>query len=1235
MERYQFETFFTRSKQALSLVLSACLIWSSSNLAQASLCPAPSFPRSSEAELAPPASLGFVTDSFTASASSEQQAASRNTARGSPLASSPQVILIQDLHAHYGVQKNIASILDFLTTKLSSPAVSGGGSINSMIDPQQGRSGVTANEQLPRSLAPTLPFALAVEGASGPIDSSVMALFPDAKIKQSAADYLMREGELTGAEYFAVMRGLPQALTGVEDMTYYTLHRDLFRKTLQDREQMVGILKGIQAELASLRRRIYSAELKHFQHKIDRYERGAISQADMADWLAGKAQAFGIAFNGRSAEDIQSMAYLLKTQMAKTQQEKDLIQVEHDLALLLKVADLQANESEVRSFGPRLNQFVALATSLLAGEHGSKGAREQNLRSLISSSIDYYAIALMRNKPMVDNTLTLLAETFVHRAPSTVHLDDKYYSRSTEHGARSTAVLVAGGFHTAPITKMLRDRGISYLVITPAVDQLTQADHDLYIKRLSGQLLTDEEILADARNLKSPLRWWERAVAWVDRGEGGTGLATGIYGAAMLADHFLTFIAAKRGKEPPEKLRDFLFNAYKKDPLAFQKAKAWFEKYAAVGTVPSSAEPDHLVSSDLQIDQNSEPPSLDKAKVLHVRKVNLNRLPVGTLVFYDIAGGHWTYTLRIEADGRVSLWLSGNVGSITAPVRKIGSRNLSAKNPSEGLLEEGQIAYMPYFHFAGAQLEYAGAEGFDEEPENITIQLPTGVELQQNMAELLPMTEVLEGEKKLSHESFLSNVRLLVITRTQRRPGPIMTLIEGDLREEGAKLRLSQNWIDYFVNLGKTQDTIVLNDQSAWDSFAKARAADLESALKGHIPPAPPTGESTPWNKIVPMAIIGAVIGGLALAFGGHVPGSLALGQNLQTAGGGWLMGSIALSQFIGTISNTFWPTRPESPMKTTRRDFLKSAGIVGLGVGVLGAEAAAQEFSKKRDEPELIKLLADAMSDLSDLPRDLRDQYQKKVIKAFESMASKSKGKPLSVEDGIKFGEKLEREGEFLLKKGYFVYLAAMKDEKNPQNITFRAVLLHTSSPELRILNNQKISVYHVKDLSGYVGLFDDTLGKTLVGIPRSILMFDAHISEYARKIQDFRNAKGPLVEEKWAELSALDDPAAKEIVLDTFRAVPDAQIEDVLMEQFILHETMHVLYRVNPSQLSDSEIPAYLGQIIFSEHPYFHLLRLADFTGLGAEPSFGAVAAGGAAVEILKEIVNELAQVHLWPLH
>src|SRR4029077_1240466 len=87
--------------------------------------------------------------------------------------------------------------------------------------------------------------------------------------------------------------------------------------------------------------------------------------------------------------EANELAFRLKAAEAMSQPEKDLIHVEHDLALLVRVADLQATEQEVREFAPRLNQFVALAKALLGS-----GFDETNVRQLISSSIDYYVVAL-------------------------------------------------------------------------------------------------------------------------------------------------------------------------------------------------------------------------------------------------------------------------------------------------------------------------------------------------------------------------------------------------------------------------------------------------------------------------------------------------------------------------------------------------------------------------------------------------------------------------------------------------------------------------------------------------------------------------------------------------------------------------------------------------------------------------------------------------------------------------
>src|SRR5207248_1055684 len=98
----------------------------------------------------------------------------------------------------------------------------------------------------------------------------------DPKIKEKAADYLMREGELTGAEYFAVMHGLPQALNGVEDMRYYAIHRDLFRHTWPARQPLVKTLEGLRDDLLALRSSVYSRAVADLQTQTDAYRDGQV-----------------------------------------------------------------------------------------------------------------------------------------------------------------------------------------------------------------------------------------------------------------------------------------------------------------------------------------------------------------------------------------------------------------------------------------------------------------------------------------------------------------------------------------------------------------------------------------------------------------------------------------------------------------------------------------------------------------------------------------------------------------------------------------------------------------------------------------------------------------------------------------------------------------------------------------------------------------------------------------------
>src|SRR5690348_9095799 len=96
-------------RKALSLVVSISLVWTCGAGADAALAMPQMFTGPAflpQVELVPPVDLGRITD--------------YHNAGGVPQinAKNPLVIVVQDLHSHYGVQKNIAGLLEFFSKKL-------------------------------------------------------------------------------------------------------------------------------------------------------------------------------------------------------------------------------------------------------------------------------------------------------------------------------------------------------------------------------------------------------------------------------------------------------------------------------------------------------------------------------------------------------------------------------------------------------------------------------------------------------------------------------------------------------------------------------------------------------------------------------------------------------------------------------------------------------------------------------------------------------------------------------------------------------------------------------------------------------------------------------------------------------------------------------------------------------------------------------------------------------------
>lgn len=181
-------------KSALAVTLSAGLLCEPLR----AIAPMTAFPL--PIRLSP--SLGEVSETFDPAHSN------------SPAA--PQFILIQNLHVNRSVQFTLSKILASLK--------------------EQG----------------LLPATLAVEGATGLMDTAAMQAFPDQSVRRRTSDYLVQQGEMPGAMHFVVSEGEGN-LFGVETADVYEANLESYRVSFENRLRLLSALDRIQTGYLKLK----------------------------------------------------------------------------------------------------------------------------------------------------------------------------------------------------------------------------------------------------------------------------------------------------------------------------------------------------------------------------------------------------------------------------------------------------------------------------------------------------------------------------------------------------------------------------------------------------------------------------------------------------------------------------------------------------------------------------------------------------------------------------------------------------------------------------------------------------------------------------------------------------------------------------------------------------------------------------------------------------------------------
>ena len=304
--------------------------------------------------LTPPEQLGYITDSYQGQ-------------------TDKPVVLIQDLHANYGVQKKIESLLEFLQPKVS------------------------PNGQ---------PMVLGIEGAWGKLDLTKIRNVPE-KPRLAASNFLLKEAEISGMEHYAALTPDPIEFYGIDNPEDYIMHVNLFRKSLAARLELAGKIDKLR-ESVNQAKADGSAALRRLWKLSDEFHAGKIGLDELSHALNTPLSNYGQAEAALASAENDAADH---AKGDKAFYLKNVVAADQDLELLARLFRQQLTMEEVQYVAGRVPQMLVVIQALIPGEN------MQLWEDTVRSAIDHYAVALLRNQPLSAHAEELAAN---HPASSVV-----------------------------------------------------------------------------------------------------------------------------------------------------------------------------------------------------------------------------------------------------------------------------------------------------------------------------------------------------------------------------------------------------------------------------------------------------------------------------------------------------------------------------------------------------------------------------------------------------------------------------------------------------------------------------------------------------------------------------------------------------------------------------------------------------------------------------------------------
>ena len=394
------------------------------------------------------------------------------------------IVHIQDAHANFEGQMNLANILESLINDYE---------LNLIL----------------------------VEGGSTDADFTYLRNRATLEERKEKAEKLLRESIITGEEYLNIASDYPMSFQGIEDRSVYDANVDALWKIDKFKDIAAEYVDKLIALSDILKKRIYNKELLDIDRAKEAYE---TEKADLLSYyrhLNNTAEARGVSLamfpnfiNIVKASELEKKIDLEKIKQGNIPREEitlykeymeasknvdvnDLFKEEPLLEDTLKEA--LATNSDQRTL-IKISKALSIMKDLLSVKvvpeeynyflENKKDFDPESWANFLRKKSDQYKLSLKipSNHNIIKDNLQKI-EYFYQIADER----NRVFLRKTDERIKkdniNLAALIAGGFHTPMLTRLLTEAGYSYIVISPKITQ--EIDETFYRSTLRRKWLPE------------------------------------------------------------------------------------------------------------------------------------------------------------------------------------------------------------------------------------------------------------------------------------------------------------------------------------------------------------------------------------------------------------------------------------------------------------------------------------------------------------------------------------------------------------------------------------------------------------------------------------------------------------------------------------------------------------------------------------------------------------------------